>query len=73
MTDRLRVGVIGAGRWSASAHLPGYTRSPLCDIVMLCDLDREMGEARAQQFDIPEFVTDYEKMLACPTLMLLTL
>ena len=64
MSDRLRVGVIGAGRWSASAHLPGYTRSPLCDIVMLCDLDRELGEARAQEFDIPEFVTDYEKMLA---------
>ncbi|HQY94364.1 Gfo/Idh/MocA family oxidoreductase [Caldilinea sp.] len=64
MTDRLRVGVIGAGRWSASAHLPGFTRSPLCDVVMLCDLDRELGEARARQFGIPEFVTDYEKMLA---------
>ncbi|MFZ1768734.1 MAG: Gfo/Idh/MocA family oxidoreductase, partial [Caldilinea sp.] len=26
--------------------------------------DRELGEARARQFGIPEFVTDYEKMLA---------
>lgn len=64
MADKLRVGVIGAGRWSASAHLPGFTRSPLCDVVMLCDLDRELAEQRAEQFDIPEVVTDYEKILS---------
>jgi len=64
--DRLRVGVIGAGRWSASAHLPGFTRSPLCDVVVLCDLDRDLGEARAKQYNIPEFVTDYQKVLCRP-------
>lgn len=64
MKEKLRVGVIGAGRWSASAHLPGFTRSPLCDVVMLCDLDRELGEARAKEFGIPEFVTDYQQVLA---------
>lgn len=62
--EKLRVAVIGAGRWSASAHLPGFTRSPLCDVVMLCDLDRELGEARAKEFNIPEFTTDFEKVLA---------
>ena len=66
MKEKLRVGVIGAGRWSASAHLPGFTRSPLCDVVMLCDLDRELGEGRAKQFGIPEFVTDYQKVLSRP-------
>jgi predicted dehydrogenase len=64
MADKLRVGVIGAGRWAASAHLPGWTRSPLCDVVMLCDLDRELAERRAKQFHIPEFVTDYQNILA---------
>ncbi len=64
MKEKLRVGVIGAGRWSATAHLPGFTRSPLCDVVMLCDLDEELGSARAREFGIPEFVTDYEKMLS---------
>lgn len=63
MADKLRVGVIGAGRWAASAHLPGWTRSPLCDVVMLCDLDRELAEQRAKQFNIPEVVTDYQKIL----------
>ena len=64
MADKLRVGVIGAGRWSASAHLPGFYRSPLCDVVMLCDLDKEMADARAKEFEIPEVTTDFEKILS---------
>ena len=64
MSQKLRVGVIGAGRWSASAHLPGFTRSPLSQVVVLCDLDRELAEGRARQFAIPEVVTDHEKLLA---------
>jgi predicted dehydrogenase len=63
MADRLRVGVIGAGRWSGSAHLPGFSGSPLADVVVICDLDRDLAEARAEQFDIPKVVTDYEKVL----------
>jgi predicted dehydrogenase len=64
MSEKLRVGVIGAGRWSASAHLPGFYRSPLCDLVVICDLDRELAELRAGQFDIQEVVTDYEQVLS---------
>ena len=66
MADKLRVGVIGAGRWSASAHLPGFTRSPLCDVVMICDLDRELAERRAHEFGIPEVTTDWQQLLARP-------
>lgn len=66
MAEKLRIGVIGAGRWAASAHLPGFTRSPLGDVVMICDLDSEMAQSRAKQFNIPEWVTDYEKVLQRP-------
>jgi predicted dehydrogenase len=62
MAEKLRIGVIGAGRWSASAHLPGWTRSPLGEVVMICDLDPELAQARAKQFNIPKWVTDYEKV-----------
>lgn len=64
MKDRLRVGVIGAGRWSATAHLPGFARSPLCDLVAICDLDRELADARAKEFWIPDVTTDCEELLA---------
>jgi predicted dehydrogenase len=68
MKEKLRVGVIGTGRWAASAHLPGWTRSPLCDVVMLCDLDAELADQRAEQFDIPAHTTDFEKLLANPAI-----
>jgi len=64
MKEKLRVGVIGAGRWSTSAHLPGFTRSPLAEVVMLCDLDRELAEQKAKMFNIPSITTDYREMIA---------
>jgi len=63
VTDKLRVAVIGAGRWSRTAHLPGFHRSPLSEIVAIGDLDRELAEARAAEFDIPEVLTDVGDIL----------
>jgi predicted dehydrogenase len=63
MNDVLRVGVIGAGRWSNTAHLPGWQRSPLCELVAICDLDRELAEAAASRFDIPDLTTDAAEVL----------
>ena len=63
MTDLLRVGVIGAGRWATSAHLPGIERSPLCETVAICDLNRELASRKAKEFQIPGIYTDYEEML----------
>lgn len=64
MTDRLRVAVIGAGRWSRTAHLPGFHRSPLSELVAICDLDRDLAEARAAEFDIPDVSTDVGEILS---------
>ena len=61
--EKLRVGVIGAGWWSTRAHLPGFTRSPLCDVVVVCDLHQDLAEAAAREFAIPEAVTDAEKVI----------
>jgi predicted dehydrogenase len=64
MKTKLRVGVIGAGRWSASAHLPGFTRSPHSEVVAICDLDAELAAKRAREFGIPDVLTDAEKLLS---------
>ena len=64
MTAPLRVAVIGAGRWARTAHLPGFQRSPLAELVVLCDLDRELAEARAAEFGIGHVTTDVEEILA---------
>ncbi len=64
MTNKLRVAVIGAGRWSAEAHLPGWQRSPLCELVTICDLERDLAEQRAAEFGAAEIETDYQKILS---------
>lgn len=64
MSDSLGIGVIGAGRWSAAAHLPGFQRSPRSRLVAICDLDRELAAARARQFKIPHVVADAAALLA---------
>jgi predicted dehydrogenase len=62
--EKLRVGVIGAGRWAATAHLPGFARSPLAELVVVCDLDRELAERRAAEFGVAEVSTDAASVLA---------
>ncbi len=64
MPEKLRVGVIGAGRWSKSAHLPAFQRSPHCDVLAICDLNEDMAKDAAARFNIESVYTDYEKMLA---------
>ena len=63
MTERLRVAVIGAGRWSRTAHLPGFQRSPLCDLAVVCDLDEDLARHRAAEFGASETETDAERVL----------
>jgi predicted dehydrogenase len=64
MPDKLRVGVIGAGRWAASAHLPGFARTPHAELVAICDLNEDLAQQRAREFNIPDVYTEFEKMLA---------
>ncbi len=62
MAEELRVGIVGAGRWAASAHLPGYARSPHSKVVAICDLNEDLAKQRAGEFGIPDVYTKYEEM-----------
>ena len=64
MTDRLRIGVIGAGRWSRSAHLMGFTRSPLAEVVAICDLHQDLAESAAEEFGIADLTTEAAELMA---------
>lgn len=63
MADKLRVGIIGAGRWSKRAHIPGWVRSDLCDLVVICDRDEELAREAAEKFGVPEVMTGAEAMI----------
>lgn len=61
--EKVRVGIIGAGRWSSRAHIPGWVRSDLCELVCICDADEELARKRAEEFGVKEWCTDAEAMI----------
>ena len=66
MSERVRVGVIGAG--VGKAHLAGYKACPEAELIALCDTDAERLQAVGDQYQVPQRFTDYHEMLALPEL-----
>lgn len=64
MTNRLRVGVLGAGAWARAAHVPGWQRDPRSEIAVICDVIRDRAEALARQFGIREAADDWQAVVS---------
>jgi len=60
---KLRVGVIGAGVWANHAHLPGWTRDSRCEVVAVCDVDKDLAEAAKTTFGAGAAYTEYREVL----------
>ncbi len=60
---KVRVGVIGAGRWATIAHLPGWVRDPRCEVVAICDTDGALAETAKQTFGAEFVTTDYRELV----------
>lgn len=60
--ERLRVGVIGAGRIAEGSHLPCLTRFPDVELV-LCDVVEARLAVVSRQFGIATAYTDHHQML----------
>ena len=67
MTE-LRIGIIGAGGIVRSRHLPGLRALEDVRVVAVCNRSRESGEAVAQEWEIPEVLTDWRELVARPDL-----
>jgi predicted dehydrogenase len=59
----VRVGVLGAGAWARSAHLPGYRRDPRCRVVAIADTEIDRARDAAHEFDIPTVTADARELL----------
>src|SRR5438105_11808769 len=63
---RVRVGVVGAGRFAEECHVPGVQAHPRGDVVALCARNRERATAMAARLSVPEVCTDYRELIARP-------
>lgn len=61
-SKRLRVGVLGSGKWARRTHLP-HLRDLGCELVALADVHDGSGHAAAEEFAIPAVFTDGRRML----------
>ena len=63
MTQKLRVGVIGAGLFASMRHLPDLAASPEAEVVAVCRRDPEALGKVAAHFGVPHRFTDYARLL----------
>ncbi len=64
--DKVRLAIVGCGTIS-QLNVPGYLEHPNCEVVALCDPERERAERRAAKWEIsPRFYASYEDVLADP-------
>jgi len=62
--SKIRVAVLGAGAWARFAHIPGYKRDARCEVVAVCDPQRELADAAARDFGIPDVATDHRDVIS---------
>ncbi len=63
-TQRLRVGVIGAG--IGATHLAAYNQLPRVEVVALAGLDDDRVRRVAAEYQVPQTYREYEQLLAAP-------
>jgi predicted dehydrogenase len=67
-TPQLRVAVVGTGRWSERAHIPGWQRDPRVEVAAVADVDGEVAARVAKEFGVARAVTDYRELLDDPSI-----
>lgn len=64
--DAVRIGFIGAGGIARSKHLPLLRKIPGVQLVAVCNRTEESGRAIAQEFSIPQVLTDWQALVRRP-------
>lgn len=60
---RVNIGMIGAGWWPDTMHLPALATCAPANIVAICDIIPERATALAQQYGIPHTFTNHNDLL----------
>jgi predicted dehydrogenase len=59
----LRVAVVGAGNVANGMHMPAW-RNIGAEVVAVCDVNKEIAERTAKNWNIPRVYSDFENLLA---------
>jgi predicted dehydrogenase len=62
-SSKVRLGVVGAGHWAQTAHIPSFQSCKEAEIVAVCDSNEDQAKRVAEKFQITRFFKDYREML----------
>lgn len=71
--SKLRVAVIGTGRFAQVCHIPGLLSHPAAEVVAVCGRRLDAARALANQFGIREAMEDVEELCARPDIDAITI
>ncbi len=63
MTERIRLGIVGAGAATQVGHLPALKRLKEIQVVGICDNDLAKARALADRFAIPDVFSDIQELV----------
>ncbi len=63
MSDLVRLGIVGAGHWAQTAHIPSFQKSKGARVEAICDINGKLAEQVATKFGIPKVCKDYQELL----------
>ena len=66
MAEKVRVGLIGAGRNTRDRHIPGFQKLDNVELVAVANRSIESGNVVADQFNIPKVYGDWQQLLLDP-------
>src|SRR5947209_457 len=66
VTQRLRIGLIGAGANTRSRHIPGLVAQPGVEIVAVCNRRPESTAAVAREYSIGRTFEHWQDLVAAP-------
>src|ERR1700734_2059018 len=59
----IRIGIVGAGHFTRTRHLPAFRALPGVQVVGVCNLRRESSSRVAREFDIPKVFGNWEELI----------
>ena len=66
MSERVRIGIIGAGGNTRTRHIPGFQAIPGVEVVAVCNRTKASGEKVAREFAIPRVAESWKEIVDAP-------
>jgi len=73
MITKLRIGVIGAGNFAETCHVPGINSHPQAEVIALCGRRYHQARAMADRLGVPDIHTDYRELCNRPDIDAVTI